>query len=288
MGRRLAPVWLLCSLTCGLAHAGSAVWSIRGAHNTVYLAGSVHVLKQSDAELPAAFDKAYSASQTLVMELDMDQADPLAAQQFIAENGMLEGDKTLRDIVGEARYKRVAAEAEKLGLPIEALQQFEPWTVALTITELEVAKMGFDPEAGVEKQLARRANSDHKEMRGLETLDEQLSLLHGLSYEDQSRFLEMTIDESAQAQSETEAMVRAWRAGDAPQLENLLLHEYREYPTVFRALVSDRNRKWTPQLVAMLHGDHDYFVVVGALHLVGPNGLVAMLRERGYAPAALP
>jgi uncharacterized protein len=287
MGRRLVALWLLCGLTGGLAHAASAVWSIRGAHNTVYLAGSVHVLKQSDAALPAAFDKAYAGSQTLVMELDMSHSDPMAAQQFILENGMLADDKTLRGVLGETRYQHVVAEADKLGLPLESLQQFEPWTVALSIVELEVSKIGFDPEAGVEQQLTRRASADHKDIRGLETLEEQLGVLHGLSYEDQSRFLEMTIEESAQAQSETEALVRAWRSGDAPQLEHLLLREYRAYPSVYRALVSDRNRKWIPQLIELLHADHDYFVVVGALHLVGPDGLVAILRERGYAPAPL-
>src|SRR6202035_1045683 len=119
-------------------------WALQGAHNTVYLAGSVHLLKKDDATLPPAFERAYASAKTLVMEVDIDQLDSPAAQALIVQKGMFGDGSTLRDSIGEARYGRVAAEAARLGLPLEALQQLEPWAVALALTQLEYVLLGFD------------------------------------------------------------------------------------------------------------------------------------------------
>src|SRR5206468_3711443 len=111
------------------AQAAGPVWVVRGAHNSVYLAGSVHLLKAADAKLPAAFDRAYAGSQTLMMELDLSHVDQLEASSWVMEHGMLPEGKTLKDAVGAQRYARVQTEAESLGLPIELLGQMKPWSV---------------------------------------------------------------------------------------------------------------------------------------------------------------
>ena len=277
------------ALICYAAASAEAatVWAVHGAKNTVYLAGSVHVLKPGDDQLPAAFDRAYGNSKALVMEIDVSALDPLAGQAYVLEHGMLPAEQTLRHVVGESRYRRVQDEAERVGLPLDSLQQFEPWTVALTLTQLELAQIGFDPEAGVEHQLERRALADHKPIRGLETLEEQLAMLHGLSYDDQSRFLELSATEGAHLQAETGEILTAWRTGNERSLERLLRAEYDDFPALYRPLVTDRNRRWLPAIVELLRGDGDCLVVVGALHLIGPDGILALLRARGYAPRPL-
>src|SRR5687767_14415645 len=113
------------------AHAQSAVWAIKGSHNTVYLAGSVHLLRPSEAALPPVFERAVADCAAVVMELELDDFDPLQAQAWMLGNGTFENDTTLRQSIGETRYKRVATEAARLGLPLEALQNFEPWAIAL-------------------------------------------------------------------------------------------------------------------------------------------------------------
>lgn len=286
MGRSMCR-WLvtLCLLGSLNANAESPVWAIRGANNTVYLAGSVHLLRPEQAQLPAAFDEAYSNAEALVMELDLDDFDPLEAQGWMLEHGTFEGDTTLRETIGEQRYERVAKEADRLGLPIEALQQIEPWAIALSLVELQYVRLGFDPEQGVERQLERRARKDGKEIRGLETLAEQLGQLDALSYELQGRFLELTVAEMHDIERQTDELLAAWRAGDSSQLGNLLSVEYEEFPELYQVLVTDRNKRWIPQIEALLEEDRDYLVIVGALHLVGREGLIELAQRRGWRPA---
>ncbi len=278
MRRALAAICLLCSMRAG---AQSPVWALHGAHNTVYLAESVHLLKSGEATLPPAFDRAYSASNTIVMELDVSRLDADTMQAWILEHGLLPGETTLHDAVGEQIYQRAAGEAGRLGLSIEMLQKFKPWVVALMLTDLEYLKLGYDEEQGVERQIERRAERDRKEIRGLETLDEQLGQLEHLTPDQQSRFLDLTVDEMHNAERDTDDLLTAWRAGDTRKLADLLSSDYQSFPELYRALVTDRNSHWIPEIEGFLKDDHDYFVIVGALHLVGPGGLLELARRDG-------
>jgi hypothetical protein len=277
--RWLLALGLLGSLT---AHAGSPVWAIHGDHNTVYLAGSVHLLKANDSGLPAAFDHAYGGSKALVMELDISKVDQMEMAGWMMEHGMLRDGATLRGTIGEDRYRRVSAEAARLGVPMEAADMLQPWALGLQLVELQYMKLGFDPQQGVEQQLQHRAQTDGKPISGLETMDEQLGVLQGMSYPDQARFLDMVVTEMHDVESETQSVVTAWRTGDAAKLAALLSDEYKSFPALYRLLVSERNKRWVPQIEKLLHGNQDYFVVVGALHLVGDGGLLDLMRRDGY------
>src|SRR5262249_33763547 len=153
----LIALGLLCSLS---ARAGSPVWAIHGDHNTVYLAGSVHLLKAEDSRLPAAFDRAYGGSKALVMELDMSKVDPLQAASWIMEHGTLKEGTTLRATLGEERYRRVSAEVERLGIPTEVADMLQPWALGIQMVEMQYVQLGFDPQQGVEQQLQQRAQAD--------------------------------------------------------------------------------------------------------------------------------
>jgi uncharacterized protein len=281
--------WLLVVglLGCLDAQAQSPVWALKGAHNTVYLAGSVHLLKKDDAALPPAFERAYASAKSLVMEVDIDELDSPAAQALVVQKGMFGDGSTLRDSIGEARYGRVAAEAARLGLPLEALQQLEPWAVALALTQLEYVLLGFDPDAGVEKQLARRAHADGKQIQGLETVEQQIGILASLSKDDQAAFLEQTVTEMRDADRDTKDILRAWRSGNGAKLAALMSEEFRTFPSLYRALITDRNRRWLPQIERLLKAEQNYLVVVGALHLVGDGGLLQLARAEGFEPRPL-
>jgi len=276
----LAALALLGGLT---AHAASPVWVIHGEHNTVYLAGSVHLLKTADAALPTAFDRAYTGSQALMMEMDLSHVDPLEAASWMMEHGMLAEGTTLKDALGAERYGRVAAEAARLGLPDELLGQMKPWALGVQLLELQYAQLGFDASQGVEQQLVQRAQQDHKPIQGLETLPEQLSVFDNLSSEEQAKFLDLVVSEMHDVESETRAIIAAWRAGDTRKLASELGDEYKRFPGLYRALVTERNKHWMPQIERLLKEKNDYFVVVGALHLVGDDGLLELLRRDGVA-----
>jgi uncharacterized protein YbaP (TraB family) len=281
--------WLFAlSLLCGVAaHAGSPVWAIHGNHNTVYIAGSVHLLKAGDSRLPPAFDQAYSGSKALVMEIAVDKVDPVQTASWMMEHGMLKDGATLKSIIGDERYKRVSAEAERLGVPMEAADMMEPWALGLQLLEMQYMQLGFDPQQGVEQQLQHRAQADGKPISGLETIDEQLGLLEGMSHSDQAKFLDMVVSEMRGVESETQSVVSAWRSGDSAKLAALLSDEYKSFPALYRLLVAERNRRWVPQIEKLLQGDRDCFVVVGALHLVGEGGLLELMRKDGYKPETL-
>ncbi|MBV6423345.1 MAG: hypothetical protein NAOJABEB_01135 [Steroidobacteraceae bacterium] len=286
------PIVACLLVLSGLAGGGTVraddagpVWALRGSGGgTVYLAGSVHVLDAARSALPAGFAIAYRDAERLVMEIDMDDLDPLAAASFLAARGSFTDGETLRAILEPARYARIDAAARTLGLPLDSVAQLEPWAVALGLTQLQLAKLGLDPQSGVEQQITAWARRDGKPIAGLESVEEQLGVLDGLSYADQARFLELTVDEADSMPSELDRLLAAWRRGDTRILEQLLLEEYEKMPTLYRPLVADRNRRWLPQIEALTKRADDTLVVVGALHLVGPEGLLALLRSRGVSP----
>jgi uncharacterized protein len=275
-------------LGCLTAHAASPVWAIQGDHNTVYLAGSVHLLKASDSALPPAFDRAYTGSHTLIMELDLGKVDPMAAATWMAGHGMLPAGTDLKTSLGAARYQRVSTEATRLGVPMEMVGQFAPWVLGLQLMDMEYAKDGFDSESGVEQQLERRAQTDAKPTAGLETIEEQLGFFEALTPEQQAKFLDLVLNDLHDVDSDTQEVVAAWRRGDAAKLAALLSDEYKQFPALYRSLVTDRNKRWEPQIEQLLRAKDNYFVVVGALHLVGDGGLLELLRKDGFKVEQMP
>jgi uncharacterized protein len=286
---RAAQWWLLAVglFGCLTAQAASPVWAIRGAHNTVYLAGSVHLLPTAQATLPAGLLRAYANSSRLVMEIDLGRLDQQQLAEWILEHGQLPPGTTLPAVIGAERYGELTHAAGDFGLPQQALENQAPWVIALELTDLEYMKLGYDPEQGVEEQLVQRAHADGKATGGLETVDAELGSLAGLSQADQVRMLDQTLKELREPPSELEDIVSAWRSGDAPHLAKLLADEYREFPGLYRPLVTERNLLWLPQIEQMLAAGDNSLVVVGALHLVGDGGLLELLRRDGYKPEQL-
>ena len=286
---RSASRWLLALglLGCLSAEAAGPVWAIRGAHNTVYLAGSIHLLPEAEAALPPAFAHAYADSACLTMEIDLGKLDSAETLGALLQHGGLPEGTTLREVAGAPRYARASAAATALGLPAISLDHEAPWMVALQLTELEYARLGFDPEQGVEQQLLRRALADHKSTAGLESLADEMGVFEALTPAAQLRFLDMVLDDLDDTGDETHAVLVAWRRGDAAQLATLLATEYRSFPALYDALVMDRNRHWLPEIERLLESDENCLVVVGALHLVGKGGLLEALRRDGHAPQQL-
>jgi uncharacterized protein YbaP (TraB family) len=281
---RKALGWLLALSLFGSLNvsAASPVWAVKGAHNTVYLAGSIHLLPADDAVLPAALQRAYTDSARLVMELDLGKFDALEAMTWMMDHGALPAGTDLRAVLGGARYARVSGTAGNLGVMMKGLDHEAPWIVGIEISDAAYIHEGFDPDEGVEEQLVRRAQADDKPTAGLETMQEELGGLEALSREDQIRMLDQTLDELKDIKAEMHDVVSAWRHGDARRLAALLATEYDAFPALYGPLVLERNQRWLPQLETLLQRDDNSLVVVGALHLVGHGGLLEQLRKKGY------
>lgn len=258
-----------------------SLWSLRGKTNTVYLLGSVHFLSPSE-KLPAAMDDAYADAESLVMEIDMDNLDPMAMQQVALELGMLPPDESLEQLLGAATYAKVAARARGIGVDPALLNRFRPWFAAITLVQLHLMKMGLDPTAGVEHRLTARAARDGKPIQGLETLQQQLGMLAGLPDERQREFLLYSVEDTDRATREINALLAAWRRGDTEALTELLAAGFEQYPDLYRPLTVERNRKWIASIEALLDDRDDYLVVVGTLHLVGADSVIELLEDKGY------
>jgi uncharacterized protein YbaP (TraB family) len=278
---------LLCSANCSPVFAADApaehhmLWSLQGKTNKVYLLGSIHLLKSTET-LPAAIDSAYADAEALLMEIDMDDLDPAKMQQDVAELAMQPPDQTLQQQLGPEVYGQFASKVRPLSVDPALLDRFQPWFAAITLVQVQMMKMGFDPAAGVEMRLTRRASEDHKPIQGLETAREQLEIMARLPDKQQREFLLYSVDDAERMASELDDLLSAWRRGDAPTMAKLLQEGFDEYPDLYRPLTVERNRKWVPQIEQLLDGKDDYLVVVGALHLVGKDSVIDLLERKGY------
>ena len=259
-------------------------WSVKGAHNTVYLLGSVHVLKPGDSDLPAEALRAYASAKALVMELDLNNlgADALLSGDLSLES--LPEGQTLSAALGPVVYGKLVTHVKTLGLDPDSFSAFQPWFAAMALQQSELAQQGFDAGSGVDEQFAQRAAADHKPIIALETIDQQLGIFAHLSPDEQRRFMLYMLEDSDDTAQEADAVVAAWRAGDVSKLEQLLGESFEEYPELLRMLTTDRNRRWLPTITGLLHEQQDYLVIVGALHLVGRDGLVQLLTQAGFEP----
>jgi len=289
LARGLAGVLLLAfGVQAAHARGESSVWSMKGARNTVYLAGSVHALPKNHSALPEQLERAYRAADVIVLEVDLDDMDPLDAVKFITSNGTLPAEKSLRDVVGPKPYERIRALATSLDVPENVIEKLEPWAAALILTQFALNKTGFDANLGIDMQITGRARADGKPVEGLETVIDQLSVFDNCSFEEQTRFLLDSADDAPQLNKDLQKLITAWRGGNLRALEKEFLKERAKSPELYDALLGARNRLWLPKIEALLNEDRDYLVVVGALHFVGRDGLLALLRNDGHKAVAVP
>jgi uncharacterized protein YbaP (TraB family) len=168
------------------------------------------------------------------------------------------------------------------------ISKLEPWAAALILTQYALTRTGFDPALGIDMQITDRARADGKAIEGLETVIDQLSVFDSCSYEEQTRFLLDSADDAPKLNEDLQDLIDAWRRGDLRALQKAFAEERAKSPQLYDALLGARNRQWLPKIEALLEQDRDYLVVVGALHYVGPDGLLALLSKDGHKPVAVP
>ncbi len=258
-----------------------SMWQVDGINNRVYLLGSIHMLRESHHPIPSAIYDAYADAEVLVMELDMDDIDPVAEQALISELGLIQGGGALRDLMGANLYAEAESLANELQIPLTLLANSEPWYAAITVEVMMLMRAGFSPMHGIEMHLSEIAARDNKEILGLETTRQQLELLDNLSLTTQREMLMQALTDSADLAHVMDDLIDAWRYGDVEFLEENLLADLEDFEELHQAIVVNRNIDWVRQIQALLDDEDDYLIVVGALHLVGDNGVPSLLANRG-------
>jgi hypothetical protein len=254
-----------------------------GQGATVYLVGSLHLLTKDYYPLNPALETAFKESTLLVEEVDVGEMLAPEQQLQMAMRGMLPADQQLDKIVTPATYALVTARIPRLGLPGEAVKRFKPWFLALLLLGLEWQSAGFEPGLGLDKHFYDRARAEGKEVQGLETLEFQISRFDEMTPEEQDRLLAQSIRELDTQKGAVTKMADAWRAGDSKTIEQIVLQDLKSEPRMYRRLLVERNQNWLPKIEALFARPRPALVLVGAAHLVGPDGLLAMLRAKGYA-----
>jgi hypothetical protein len=200
----------------------------------------------------------------------------LLKQQFLPQG------QTLAGVLGSDLYGKLRAIARTLALDLDYMGTMQPWYVATLVSAARLARSGYNPQSGVDYQIAERAHRDGKPIIGLETAAQQMAFFAAMPMEEQRRFLASSLDDADSAK-ELRDVTDAWRRGDLVALQALLEDGMDESPELFHRIVVERNRNWLPRIEQMLGDpDKDYLVVTGALHMIGPQGLVEQLRAKGY------
>jgi uncharacterized protein YbaP (TraB family) len=259
------------------------MWKVEGDGGAIaYLLGSLHVLTPEWYPLNATINKAFGESKVLVEEVDIDETSDPAQMMSALMKAMLTDGKTLDQVVAPATYDEVKKRAEKVGMPMMAVNRMKPWLVAITLTAPVLQAAGFKPELGVDRHFYDRAVGLGMKRQALETMQYQLDRFDALPMAMQEEFLKSTMAELDSEVSSVKEMAQAWGFGDVAAIEKFTLSALKEAPELYQRLLVERNNNWMPQVEACLKEKAGCFIVVGAAHLVGPDGLPTLLQKKGY------
>lgn len=282
-------IWIVLYTSLS-AFAGSSVWKIEtSAGSVTYLGGTCHLLRQSDHPLPNVYDQAYQDVAALIFETDIGQVQSLGFQQALLQRALYTDGNTLDKVLSKATYEKLSAAYSKIGVPLAQFNSFKPFMALLTLLGVELQKIGVTSEAGVDLFFYSKAKADGKDVSGLETPDTQLDFLATMADGVEDRFILHGLKDIARANELINELIATWREGDENKLYQFFLKDMRnDFPKMYQKLVIDRNKDWMPHIIQLIQTPEKEFILVGVAHLVGPEGIVAQLKKKGYRITKVP
>jgi uncharacterized protein YbaP (TraB family) len=282
--KRMLLVAMLLVFPLENLNAESMIWKVEKGSEVVYIGGTIHVLRESDYPLPEEFLNAFANADILVLEADMGQLKSLEVQQKIMAGATYPPGEGLDQVLSKEAYDALAEYCQQNGLPIVALNQFKPSLVSLTILGLEMQKLGLSVEFGIDIYFYQRAVSEGKGLIYIETIDEQIAYILAMGEGRESEYILKGLSDLHKMPEDLEDMIQYWKTGDDDKMEDLILAEVmEEYPEIYESLIKERNELWLPEIEALFLTEEDELVLVGAGHLIGEEGIITMLKERGYS-----
>jgi uncharacterized protein len=282
---RCARIWLLGAVAAPIAlavvaRAEPAMWVIRDKDSTIYLIGTLHLLRHDTEWNAAKVKKAVAESSELWLEVaDIDNQASVAP--LIAQYG-IDPEKPLSSKLNTAQKGRLAKLAATYGVPLASLEPMKPWMAALMFAVLPLQQAGYDPDAGIDRLLKAQAEKEGHKIYGFETAEEQVRFLAELPESEQIAFLEETLGDAEKGMAQFEKLAKAWIDGDNETIGNILVNEFKkEAPAVYEKFLVQRNIAWSEKIAEILKGSGVQQIAVGAAHLVGPDSLQVQLAKRG-------
>lgn len=282
MKRIVATTLALVFCACSWASAATSVWKVQKGDVVIYLGGTCHILKETDYPLPPEFEQAYRAADSIVLETDISRLNQPATQQRLLAKSVYRDGSTIDQHLSPRVYAALHDYTLASNVPLEQLRRLKPALLMVTLLLTELRKLGFN-EQGVDQYFYQRARQDGKAIEQLETVDEQIDYLVSLADGDEDAFVRYSLKDLQTIREQFAIIVAAWRRGDADRLDELLVSELKtKQPQLYRRLIVERNRNWIPRIDQPPQPRRTRFILVGAAHLVGPDGIIAVLKQKGY------
>ena len=278
----LLSVTLAAALFSQLAIADSSVWKAEKDGNHIYLGGTIHVLSKDDYPLPKEYEQAYKQSEAVFFEVDIKKMKDPETAQLIMPLLMAQDGETLDKVLKPETMEALTAFSQVRGLPMAVINSFNPSGAYLVLMASELAHMGMS-DAGVDEFYDTKAREDKKTLGQMETIKEQMSLFVRIGKDDPDQLIMYTLRDLAEMPTMMKGMKDAWRSGDRAKYRELLLEPFvRDYPDAYEALLVERNNNWMPKIEALFETPEIELVLVGALHMIGKDGLLQQLEKKGY------
>ncbi len=264
--------------------ATPAMWRVKGAHGTVYLFGSVHVMKPNVVWESAKVKAALEGSDLLYLEIA--NIDDTASVQPIVMQFGIDSAHPLSTKISKEDVALLDTAAKAMGLPGEqSFEPMQPWLVSVSLSTLPMVKAGYSPASGIDMKLLAEAKGEQKPVKGFETMAEQMHMVADVPMEEQVRMLHKDLAELDKSTEQTNEMVAAWEKGDVEKIGKIDNDELAvKYPDEYKRIVVDRNTKWAATIDGLLKdpATGTVFVAVGAAHLAGPDSVLKMLEKDGW------
>ncbi|MFC7048862.1 TraB/GumN family protein [Emcibacter nanhaiensis] len=262
--------------------ATPAMWMVEKGEAKVYFLGSFHVLPKTMAWNQGDVQKAFADSDVYVMETVMDAKGQGEIAMLMMKNSMLPPGYSLKTLLDDDHYQKALKLTAPLGLSEAQVTRLQPWYLAIMLSAQTIIANGLDPSSGVDHTLQGLAEQGGKEIAGLETTKEQIEALAHHPLEVQSAMLSDTLDKMDQFDDYMHDYISAWASGDAKQIEETMVEEMKSYPSMYEALLVNRNKKWAPKIAELIESGKNVMIVVGLAHLVGDDSVLNILKEKGY------
>jgi len=272
--------FIFASLTIA-AQADPAMWVIRDKDSTIYLIGTIHLLKHETEWDQSKVKKALADSNELWLEIS-DFDNQTAATELFQQYG-IDRERALSSKLTTTQRQKLEKVAEKYHLPLSSLEPMKPWMAAMIIVILPLQEAGYDPNAGVDRILQTEAKKKGEKIRGFETSEQQIRFLADLSESDQIAFLDDTLDDADKGLNKLDELARAWLKGDTRSISEFLVSEFKAKApaTLYQKLMVQRNERWSEKIVEILNGSGVQVIAVGAGHLAGPESVQMQLAKHG-------
>jgi len=281
----LCLILTFLSLSYSISYAEkNFLWRVQSKRNTVYVLGSIHLLKKDVYPLSRTIEGAFEKSDVLAVEANVNDISRLDIGKLM-ESAFYPVSDSLEKHVSGKTFSLIKEETARAGLPMELVYNQRPWFLGLTLESIELMKAGYDPNYGIDKYFLSKAEG-RKKISELESLDYQINLLAGLNDEEQELFLLYTLRELKILVQEVDKLVDAWKSGAVEKMESTItksLAEDRRFYTIYDKLIYKRNRNMAQKIEGYLKTNGTYFVVIGAAHLLGDKGIIQLLKDRGYS-----